>query len=193
MTNPVLAAFGRPFRLGIVGGVPPSMIGSVHRVTATMDQRFVLVAGVLSSPQERSRAEGMAIGLPKERCYGSVEELIAKEPARDDGIEALAIITPNDSHAQYLNLAMSAGLDVMVEKPLCNKLGEARESRNRAASTGCAVAVTHTYPAIRWCGRCARGFLPARSGLSAWSRSSILPAGLRPASNSARMQTSAGV
>src|SRR4051812_45381853 len=44
MINPVLAAFGRPFRLGIVGGAPPSMIGPVHRVAAAMDRRFTLVA-----------------------------------------------------------------------------------------------------------------------------------------------------
>jgi predicted dehydrogenase len=152
MTNPVLAAFGRPFRLGILGGAPPSMIGPVHRVAAAMDQRFTLVAGVLSSNPKRSRAEGMAIGLPGERCYGSVEELIAKENARDDGIEALAIITPNDSHTAHLTLALSAGLDVMMEKPLCNDLGEARVLRELAVSTGCAVAVTHTfsgYPMLR--------------------------------------------
>jgi predicted dehydrogenase len=152
MTNPVLAAFGRPFRLGIVGGAPPSMIGPVHRVAATMDQRFVIVAGVLSSRPERSRAEGMAIGLPEERCYGSVEELIAKERGRDDGTEALAIITPNDSHTEYLTLALSAGLDVMMEKPLCNDLGEARVLRELVASTGRAVAITHTfsgYPMLR--------------------------------------------
>ena len=152
MTNPVLAAFGRPFRLGIIGGAPPSMIGPVHRVAATMDQRFALVAGVLSSRPERSRAEGMAAGLPEARCYGSVEELIAKERGRDDGIEALAIITPNDSHAAYLKLAMSAGLDVMMEKPLCNDLAEARELREQVASAGCAVAITHTfsgYPMLR--------------------------------------------
>jgi predicted dehydrogenase len=145
MTNPVLAAYGRPFRLGIVGGAPPSMIGPVHRVASTMDQRFALVAGVLSSRPARSRAEGVAAGLPRSRCYGSVEELIAKEGARDDGIEALAIVTPNDSHAEYLNLALSAQLDVMIEKPLCNELGEARMLRELASSTGCAVALTHTY------------------------------------------------
>jgi predicted dehydrogenase len=110
-----------------------------------MDRRFALVAGVLSSHPERSRAEGIAAGLPEARCYGSVEELIASEAAREDGIEAMAIITPNDSHARYLRLAMSAGLDVMIEKPLCNELDEARMLREQAASTGCAVAITHTY------------------------------------------------
>src|SRR5581483_7252924 len=76
MTNPVLAAFGRPFRLGIVGGAPPSMIGPVHRIASSMDQRFVLVAGVPSSRPERSRAEGVAAGLPESRCYGRVEDLL---------------------------------------------------------------------------------------------------------------------
>jgi predicted dehydrogenase len=145
MSNPVLAALGRPFRLGIIGGAPPSLIGPVHRVAATMDHRFDLVAGVLSSHPARARTEGVAAGLLESRCYGSVEDLIARERDRDDGIEALAIITPNDSHARYLRLAMSAGFDVMVEKPLCNALDEAMALRELAASTGCAVAVTHTY------------------------------------------------
>ena len=100
--NPVLSALGRPFRLGIAGGASPSMIGPVHRIAATMDQRFTLDAAVLSSRPERARAEGRAIGLTEARCYGSVEQMIEDERSRDDGIEALAIVTPNDSHARYL-------------------------------------------------------------------------------------------
>jgi predicted dehydrogenase len=152
VNNPILAALGRPFRLGIAGGAPPSMIGPVHRIAAPMDQRFALVAAVLSSQPERSRAEGRAIGFPEDRCYGSVEEMIAGEARRDDGIEALSVITPNDSHARYVRLTLEAGLDVMVEKPLCNDLGEALSLRDVAAQTGRAVAITHTYsgyPMIR--------------------------------------------
>jgi predicted dehydrogenase len=152
VNNPILAALGRPFRLGIAGGAPPSMIGPVHRIAAAMDQRFALVAAVLSSQPERSRAEGRAIGLPEDRCYGSVAEMIASEARRDDGIEALSVITPNDSHARYMRMALDAGLDVMVEKPLCNDLVEALSLRDVAAQTGRAVAITHTYsgyPMIR--------------------------------------------
>ncbi|WP_163369190.1 Gfo/Idh/MocA family oxidoreductase, partial [Klebsiella aerogenes] len=83
------------------------------------DQRFQLVAGVLSSRPERALAEGRAIGLADERCYASVEAMIAIEARRADGIEAIAIVTPNDSHARYVRMALEAGLDVMVEKPLC--------------------------------------------------------------------------
>jgi predicted dehydrogenase len=145
MINPVINALGRPFRLGIVGGAPPSMIGPVHRIAASMDRRFELVAGMLSSRPERSRSEGMAIGLPEARCYGSIEDFLAKERVRDDGVEALAIITPNDTHASYLGLALGAGIDVMIEKPLCNELDEARALQQLATSSGCAVALTHTY------------------------------------------------
>ena len=150
--NPVVAALGRPFRLGVAGGAPPSMIGPVHRVAAAMDGRFVLVAAALSSNPGRSQREGCAIGLPAERCYGSVEEMVAGEGERADGIEALAIITPNDSHARYLRLAMSAGLDAMVEKPLCADFEEALELRRAVLAAQRDVVLTHTYsgyPMIR--------------------------------------------
>jgi predicted dehydrogenase len=145
MSNPVLSALRRPFRLGIAGGAPPSMIGPVHRVAAAMDQRFKIEAGVLSSRPERSRAEGRAIGLAAERCYGSVEEMVEKESLRAAGIEALAIITPNDSHARYLRLALAVGLDAMIEKPLCNNLAEAMLLQQAVQASGCAVVLTHTY------------------------------------------------
>lgn len=150
--NPVVAALGRPFRLGIAGGAPPSMIGPVHRVAAAMDGRFAIAAGVLSSNPERSQREGRAIGLSAERCYASVEEMVAREDERADGIEALAIITPNDSHARYLRLAMSAGLHAMVEKPLCADLKEALELRRGVRLAKRDVVLTHTYsgyPMIR--------------------------------------------
>jgi predicted dehydrogenase len=145
MPNPVISALGRPFRLGIAGGAAPSMIGPVHRVAATMDQRFTIEAAVLSSRPERSRAEGRAIGIAEARCYGSVEEMVEKECLRDDGIEALAIITPNDSHARYLRFALAAGLDVMIEKPLCNDLAEAVSLQQAVQASGCALALAHTY------------------------------------------------
>jgi predicted dehydrogenase len=145
MSNPVLAALGRPFRLGVAGGAAPSMIGPVHRIAAVMDQRFTIEAAVLSSRPDRSLVEGRAIGLLAERCYGSVEEMIEKERLRGDGIEALAIITPNDSHAGYLRLALRRGLDVMIEKPLCNDLDEAVALQQAAQLSGCAVVLTHTY------------------------------------------------
>jgi predicted dehydrogenase len=143
--NPVLAALGRPIRLGILGGAPPSMIGPAHRMAATLDGRFTLVAGMVSSRPERSRREGRAIGLAEERCYGTLDEMLSREKVRADGIEALAIITPNDNHTAACKAALTAGLDIMIEKPLCNSLSEARELAALAHESGVAVALTHTY------------------------------------------------
>src|SRR5579859_1489829 len=163
--NPVLSALGRPFRLGLAGGAPPSMIGPVHRVAATMDGRFAITAAALSSRPERSRQEGRAIGLAEDRCYGSVEEMLERERERADGIEALAIITPNDSHARYLRMALASGLDTMVEKPLCAGLDEALELRTEVLAAKRDVVLTHTYsgyPMVReMCSRVAAGEIGA--------------------------------
>ena len=50
-------------RLGMVGGGQDAFIGQVHRIAARLDDRYELVAGVLSSTFERSRVSGSAIGL----------------------------------------------------------------------------------------------------------------------------------
>ena len=41
--------FGRPLRLGIIGGGPGSWIGNMHRTAAELDGAWRAVAGVFSS------------------------------------------------------------------------------------------------------------------------------------------------
>ena len=53
--NPVVQALGRRLRLAVIGGGPGSFIGPVHRTAAKLDDRFEIVAGVLSSDPVRSR------------------------------------------------------------------------------------------------------------------------------------------
>ena len=51
--------FGRPLRLGVIGGGPESFIGRMHRGAAEMDGWFRVVAGVLSSDAvARARQRG---------------------------------------------------------------------------------------------------------------------------------------
>ncbi len=48
--------FGRPLRLGIVGGGPDSWIGQMHRSSAELDGWWRCTAGVFSSdPRARAR------------------------------------------------------------------------------------------------------------------------------------------
>lgn len=140
-----LAALGRPLRLGFVGGAAPSMIGQVHRRAATMDNAFAVVAGALSRDAARGRAAAGEYGIATGRSYASPEEMIAREAARDDGIEAVAIVTPNDLHHAQALAAIAAGLDVMLDKPMANSAAEAAEIAGAAAARGVALGVAHAY------------------------------------------------
>jgi predicted dehydrogenase len=146
------ARLGRPLRLGFIGGAAPSMIGQVHLRAALMDRCFVVVAGALSRDAARGRAAAAEYCIAPERSYGTVAEMIAREADRPDGIEAVAIVTPNDTHHACALAAIGAGLDVMIDKPMTNTVAEAEEIVRAAEARGVAVCVTHAYsgyPMIR--------------------------------------------
>jgi predicted dehydrogenase len=147
-----LAALGRPLRLAFIGGAAPSMIGQVHRRAAEMDRGFAVVAGVLSRDAARGQAAAAEYGIAPARSYGTMEEMLAREAQRPDGIEAVAIVTPNDTHHAYAMAAIAAGLDVMIDKPMTNTVAEAEDVAKAAAASGIALCVTHGYsgyPMIR--------------------------------------------
>ena len=84
-------------RLGMVGGGRGAFIGAVHRIAARLDDQYELVAGAFSSDPEKSAASAADLGVA--RSYGSYAEMAQKEARRKDGIEAVAIVTPNHMHA----------------------------------------------------------------------------------------------
>lgn len=144
-SNPVLDALGRPLRLGVVGGGPGSFIGPIHRSAAQLDGRFRIVAGVLSSDPGKCAVSGKAIGLDPDRAYASVATMLEGEAARPDGIEAVAVMTPNDRHVDDCRQALQAGLHVICDKPLATKVADARELLRLVTSTGRVFCLTHNY------------------------------------------------
>ena len=60
--NPVISTLGRRLRLAVIGGGPGSFIGAMHRQAARLDNRYELVAGVLSSNPERAKAGESKLG-----------------------------------------------------------------------------------------------------------------------------------
>jgi len=141
--SPQLSSFGRRVRLGLVGGGGVSMIGPVHRISARLDDHFELCAAVLSSDATRSLAEAQKLRIP--RAYPDVATMIAEEARRPDGIDAVSIMTPNDSHHAYAAMALDAGLDVICDKPLTNDLETSVDLVKRARSKGLVFALTHNY------------------------------------------------
>ena len=145
--RPVIAALGRRLRLGVVGGGPGSFIGVIHRTAARLDDRYEVVAAVLSSDPERSRAAASELGFEGSRAYGTAEEMLAREAARDDGIDVLAIMTPNDSHYPLSCAALDRGLDVICDKPLTTDLADALDLVRRVRESGRVFCVTYNYSA----------------------------------------------
>jgi predicted dehydrogenase len=116
-------------------------------MAATLDGRFVLRAGVLSSDPARGRAAGMAAGLDPERCYPDVAAMLAAEAARPDGIEAVSIMSPNGHHAAAASAALEAGLDVICDKPLTTTLADAEALVRQVEASGLVFCTTYNYSA----------------------------------------------
>lgn len=145
--NPILAGLGRRLRLGVIGGGPGSFIGPVHRTAARLDDRFEIVAGVLSGDPARSRAAAKAIGIPAERAYADWATMLVTEQARGDGVDAVAVMTPNDSHAAICLEAMDRGFDVVCDKPMTTGLADAMALVAKVEATGRVFCLTQNYTA----------------------------------------------
>ena len=137
----------KPLRLAIIGGGPTSWIGGMHRRAAQFDGMWQVVAGVFSSKADRSREAAALMGLDAARGYADVETMLASEAAREDGIDAVAIMSPNDTHYPYCIAALDAGLDVICDKPVSTTAAEARDLSARALEKNRVLCVTHGYSA----------------------------------------------
>ncbi len=143
--NPVLDILGRRLRIAVIGGGPESFIGGIHRMAARMDDRYELVAGVLSSNSERSVEKGRALGLPRGRAYSSVGEMFAEENKRKDGADVIAIMTPNDTHFSYSMAALENGFDIICDKPMTNTVSDARVLHEKVINSKRIFCLTHVY------------------------------------------------
>jgi len=135
----------RRLRLGMVGGGRGAFIGAVHRIAARIDDRWELVAGALSSDPERAKASGEDLLLKPDRIYGDFNEMARRERRLKDGIDAVAIVTPNHAHAAAARAFLKAGIHVICDKPLTTTRREADQLAKLARDSGLIFAVTHNY------------------------------------------------
>ncbi|WP_323145022.1 Gfo/Idh/MocA family protein [Massilia phyllosphaerae] len=135
----------RRLRLGMVGGGQGAFIGAVHRIAARLDDCYEVVAGALSGDAARSRQSGAAIRLDPARCYADYREMARAEAAREDGIDVVAIVTPNHLHAPVATAFLEAGIHVICDKPLGIALDEGLALAALARARKRVFALTHTY------------------------------------------------
>src|SRR5262245_2847562 len=136
---------GRRLRLGMVGGGQGAFIGAVHRIAARLDDRYELVAGALSSDPERASASAVELRIAPERAYPSFEEMAEREAARDDGIDAVAIVTPNHVHHPAAKAFLEAGIHVICDKPMTTTVDDALDLVRTVRRTGLVFGLTHNY------------------------------------------------
>ncbi len=142
----------RRVRLGMVGGGQGAFIGAVHRLAARMDDHYEFVAGALSSDPERAMASGQELGLAADRTYGTYLDMAKREARLKDGIEAVAIVTPNNSHFPIAREFLKRGIHVICDKPLTSTMRDARKLVELVDKSGKIFVLTHNYtgyPMIR--------------------------------------------
>ena len=132
-------------RYGMVGGGPGAFIGDAHRKAISLDGTAELVAGCFSRTPEKTKEQGADLGLDPERCYANYKEMADAEQAREDGIDFVVIVTPNNTHYEIAKAFLEAGIHVACDKPLVTTAEEAEELKKIADEKGLLFMVTYTY------------------------------------------------
>ena len=135
----------KKIRIGFVGGGPNSFIGYTHRLSARFDNRFEFVAGVFSRDKKKSIKFGESLGIDKERCYNDFKEMAEKEVKRDDGIEALGIMTPSGNHYQIAKEFIKNKVHIICDKPLTSTIKDAENLKKLIVKHKIIFALTHNY------------------------------------------------
>lgn len=134
-------AAGR-LRLGMVGGGRGAFIGAVHRMAARLDDKYTLVAGALSRDPENAILSASDVGIATDRAYARWEEMAETEGAREDGIDVVAIVTPNHLHYPVAKAFLQRGIHVICDKPMTFTLEESLDLVRIVRETGLVFLLT---------------------------------------------------
>ncbi len=137
----------RKLRMGMVGGGDGAFIGAVHRSAAALDGQVELVCGAFNSTAERSKASGLALGLPNSRCYPDYQTMMTRESnlPEKERMDFVSIVTPNHLHFPIATAAIKSGFHVICDKPVTLTLKEAMSLQELLKQYGSLFALTHTY------------------------------------------------
>ncbi len=139
-------------RIGMVGGGQGAFIGNVHRIAMRISDQFSLEAACFSADPQRALASAAEIGISPARSYPNYEAMAQAEAARQDGITAVVIVTPNHLHFPIAKCFLEQGIHVICDKPLTLGSAETRELITLSQSLDKHLFVTYNYtgyPMIR--------------------------------------------
>ncbi len=137
----------KKIKIGFIGGGPNSFIGYTHRLAARFDNRFEFKAGIFSQNIKKSKNFGVALGLDQDRCYDSYNQMAAIESEREDGIQALGIMTPSGDHLKIAKPFIEKGIHIICDKPLTATISDAEILKKLVYKNKIIFALTHNYSA----------------------------------------------
>ena len=132
-------------KLGMVGGGQGAFIGSVHRIASRIDDHYELVAGSLASNPEVAHASAKELGINENRSYSTYSEMAEKESKLKNGIDVVAIVTPNHLHYPIAEAFIKKGIHVICDKPLTHNLEDAEKFYECVKNSKALFALTHNY------------------------------------------------
>jgi predicted dehydrogenase len=136
----------RRIRVGMVGGGPGAGIAETHRTAMRLDDKCILVAGVFSRDNEKSRKAARQLRIEPDRVYPDYSVMAEVESKREgDRIDVAVIVTRTDSHFEIAKKFLQSGIQVICDKPLCLSLTEARELKRLAEEKELLLCLTHNY------------------------------------------------
>lgn len=116
----------------------------VHEITGPKSSVAELVALADSNPgrAEVFRQRVLAAGAPDPLV---IEPAALAETVRAHDIDRVIVTTPDATHAQYIEAALDAGADVIVEKPLTTSAEGIQRIAAAVERTGRSVTTTFNY------------------------------------------------
>ncbi|MDW3225350.1 MAG: Gfo/Idh/MocA family oxidoreductase [Paracoccaceae bacterium] len=129
---------------GMIGGGEGSQIGPAHRLGAGLDGAFTFAAGALDHRPDAGINYGRRMGLG-DRAYGSWQDMLAGEKAREDRVDLVTVATPNATHFEITKAFLEDGFNVLCEKPMTMTVEEGEEIVKLTRSTGRICAVNYGY------------------------------------------------
>ena len=134
-------------RWGLIGGGEGSQIGSAHRIGATLDGRFELVAAAMDIDPDRGREFALRQGVGAARAHGDWREMLRREAALGSAerLDLVTVATPNATHYPIAKAFLADGFDVLCEKPLTTTVAEGEDLARTAREAGRILAVNYGY------------------------------------------------
>lgn len=137
----------RKIRLGILGGGGDSLVGILHRIAASMHNKYEIVGGVFNPNFDDNIKFAKEIGLNENRIYEDFEKMIEEELKLEPKkrMEVISILTPNFLHYPMAKRLLENNFNVICEKPMTTSYEEAKELDRINKEKQLVFAVTYTY------------------------------------------------